>query len=223
VRICAATFLLLCIAFTAPAHAGAPAQPATAEALADELASALAASDFPRVRELVSPNGFNWAREGSGGLPTKSRDEAVEFLRAESGGRLNVAVRTRPVFESPVPWGSRAVSSTWTNFGNVPQQSVHLILTQVAGTWYWAGGYVLAAQATSPTAAPAPTAPPAPTSAPVSALPSTTTIASTAGPTVAAAGPASTGENDLWLLLTLGAIVIVIAGGVVALLARRGV
>lgn len=131
-------------ATSAPAFATtAPgAWPTTAEQAANALASALQSSDFAALEPLVTPNGFNWAKSGSGGLAPKSPQEAIQFLRAESGGRLQVTVSSRPIKASAVPWGPRAIESTWRGFGNVPQQAIDLVLHEVGGRWYWAGGYI---------------------------------------------------------------------------------
>jgi hypothetical protein len=114
----------------------------TAEQLADALATTLQASDFTALEGLISPSGFDWAKSGNGGLATKTPREAVAFLRAESGGRLNISVAARPLATSPVPWGTKSIDSTWRNFGNVPEQAIALVLRQVGNRWYWAGGYI---------------------------------------------------------------------------------
>ncbi|HJW50240.1 MAG TPA: hypothetical protein VJ726_12570 [Candidatus Limnocylindria bacterium] len=88
------------------------------------------------------PTGFNWAKSGSGGLTPKTSQEAVEFLRTNSGGRLQVTVTPRPLKTSPVPWGPLAIDSVWTNYGNVPSQNIALVLREVSGRWYWVGGYI---------------------------------------------------------------------------------
>ncbi len=114
---------------TSPSLSTAPATASLAlpeEQAADEIAAALQSSDFSALERLISPTGFDWAKSGSGGLQTKTPQQAVEFLRQESGGRLQVRVTTRPIKPSPVPWGPKAVDSTWTNFGNVPQQAIAL-------------------------------------------------------------------------------------------------
>lgn len=122
--------------------ATAGATQSSAEQVADALAAALGASDFAALESLITPNGFNWAKSGSGGLAQKTPQEAVQFLRSESGGRLQVTVVSRPIRTSSVPWGPRAIASTWRAFGNVPQQSIELVLHEVGGRWYWAGGFI---------------------------------------------------------------------------------
>lgn len=114
----------------------------TAEQAADALTSALQASDFTALESLITPNGFNWAKSGSGGLTPMSPQETIQFLRANSGGRLQIAVASRPIKASTVPWGPRAIESTWRGFGNVPQQTIDLVLHEVSGKWYWAGGFI---------------------------------------------------------------------------------
>jgi len=127
---------------TAPVATTAPGTRATAEQVADALAAALPASDFTALESLITPNGFNWAKSGSGGLTPKSPQEAIQFLRTESGGRLQITVASRPIKVSTVPWGPRAIESTWRGFGNVPQQAIDLVLQEVGGRWYWAGGFI---------------------------------------------------------------------------------
>jgi hypothetical protein len=120
---------------------------ATPEAAADRLAAALTASDFTTLETLISPSGFDWARAGSGGLPTKTPQEAVAFLRAESGGRLDVTAQPRPIYSNtvgPFP-GTHYITSTWRNFGNLPTQPVNLVLNAVNGGWYWSGALTNAA------------------------------------------------------------------------------
>jgi hypothetical protein len=129
-------------ASSAPVATTAPGPRATAEQAADALAAALQASDFAALEPLITPNGFNWAKSGSGGLTPKSPQETIEFLRAESGGRLQITVASRPIKASTVPWGPRAIESTWRGFGNVPQQAIDLVLHEVGGRWYWAGGFI---------------------------------------------------------------------------------
>jgi len=121
----------------------APQAGASGQQTADALAAALQESDFAVIERLVSPNGFNWARSGSGGLATKTPQETVQFLRAESGGSLNVAVQARPLAPSPVPWGAQSIGSAWRNFGNVAEQAIVLVLEQVGERWYWAGGFIV--------------------------------------------------------------------------------
>jgi hypothetical protein len=149
------------------AQAATRAAPATPEAAADELAAAITASDFAKLETLISPNGFNWARAGSGGLPTKSPQEAVAFLRAESGGQLDVTVQTRPLYPNtagPFP-GTLYITSTWRNFGNVPTQPVNLVIDAVGGAWYWSGALANAAPPAACTSSAGPGIPP-PTSVP---------------------------------------------------------
>ena len=120
----------------------APQASATAEQAADAIATALQTSDFAALERLIVPTGFDWAKAGSGGLASKTSQEAVEFLRANAGGRLQVAVTPRPLKTSPVPWGPLAIDSVWTNYGNVPSQNIALVLREVSGKWYWVGGYI---------------------------------------------------------------------------------
>lgn len=133
-------------ATTAPSTTNAPpATPqagATAEQAADTIATALQTSDFAALERLIVPTGFDWAKSGSGGLTPKTSQEAVEFLRTNSGGRLQVMVTPRPLKTSPVPWGPLAIDSVWTNYGNVPSQKIALVLREVSGKWYWVGGYI---------------------------------------------------------------------------------
>jgi hypothetical protein len=175
----ALALILATSATSASAHSSAAA--ATPEAAADELAAALSSSDFNRLQPLVSPNGFNWARSGAGGLATMTPQQTVDFLRSNSGGHLNVTVRARPILPNmagPFP-GTMYITSTWGNYGNLPTQEINLVLDQVGGSWYWSGALTnAAAVATTSPATAAPTAAPASAAPARSALPSTSTATS---------------------------------------------
>lgn len=107
------------------AYAAPVTQAATAEALADELAARLSASDYPRIEQLICAAGWNLARSGASGSPTRTPAETIQYLRDNAaGGRLDVTVRTRPLYRNDAgprpglssfsPYGGRHISATPT-------------------------------------------------------------------------------------------------------------
>jgi len=126
-----------------PTPTAEPVVTTAAEALADAVAAAFAASDADRLRDLMTPrcwfnSGYNRS-EGS----AASRDKVAASLRTSFAQGLKVTVEPRPIKTGPPMPGSFWIWSTWSAYGTPPrtspQSNVQLVFDQIDGRWYWVG------------------------------------------------------------------------------------
>jgi hypothetical protein len=118
------------------------------ERFADDLATALEASDYDRLRGLISPRGWVFALNGSEGSQPLTPDDTISRLRkGTTDGRLRVQVQRRPLLPrtSSLPPGDVYLRSMWLQFDGHDQQ-VDVVLRNESGTWYWSGALFGATQ-----------------------------------------------------------------------------
>jgi hypothetical protein len=133
-----------------PTPTPASAVTAEAQAVADSIATAFAASDADRLRDLMPPKcWFNYGYYQSEG-GASSRDKIAAGLRDSFSQGLKVVVEPRPLSPNPPVTGAFWIWSTWSGYGapprTTPQSNVQLALGQVDGRWYWLGALYNAAR-----------------------------------------------------------------------------
>lgn len=120
------------------------------ETLVDAVATAFAASDADRLRELMPPTcWFSSAGYQSSGTSV-SREKFAEGLRSSFNTGLRVTVESRPIkTAAPFIKGPFWVWSSWSAYGTAPptpQSTVQLVFDQIDGRWYWIGALFNAAR-----------------------------------------------------------------------------
>ena len=112
-------------------------------ALVDAVASAFAASDADRLRELMPPRCWFFSAGYRSSGVSISREKMAELLRSSFANGLKVAVESRPIrTDAPFVRGPFWVWSTWSAYGSAPftpQSTVQLVFDQIDGRWYWIG------------------------------------------------------------------------------------